>query len=213
MATSPRARPGTRRPRDREATQAALLTAARDLLDRRGVLAGITLSAVADEAGVNRGQIYQYFGSRRELLRAALASMSRERAQEATGHFDSPFRLRRRVVFDKAVERSAEIRLDALLALDGDTDLGLFPVYDEAVAAWRRDVERGDLPPDADVEMLHVLTASTYLGYVVFREAIAAETGIDPDELDERARTTYARMLDSLAALPTGRADEGEPGA
>lgn len=201
-------RSSTRRPRDRAATQAALLTAARTLIEREGVLAGVTLSAVADEAGVNRGQIYQYFGTRRDLLREALASMSYERGQSAES-FDTPFRTRRQVVFEKALERSAEIRLDALLALDGDTDLGLFPVYDEAIAAWRRDVDNGHLPRDADVELLHVLTASTYLGYVVFREAMAAETGIDADDLDERAQRAFARVLDSLTRHAPSTEGEG----
>lgn len=187
-----------RRPRDREATEARLLEAARRLLEREGVLAGVTLSKVADEAGVNRGQIYQYFGTRRQLLRAALASMSRQRAAEAD--FERPFRARRQAVFDKAIERNAEIRLDALLALDGDTDLGLFPVYDQAIEALERDVETGALPADADVEMLHVLTASTYLGYAVFREAMSAETGVPLTEMDDRARATFVRILDSVAA-------------
>lgn len=188
----------TRRPRDREATEARLLDAALRLIESEGVLAGVTLSKVADEAGVNRGQIYQYFGTRRHLLRAALASMSRQRADEAD--FDRPFHVRRQAVFDKAIERNAEIRLDALLALDGDTDLGLFPVYDQAIDAIRRDVEVGDLPADTDVEMLHVLTASTYLGYAVFRDALAEETGIPLPELDSRARAAFDRIVDAIAA-------------
>ena len=40
-----------------------------DGIERDGVLAGLNLQEVADEAGVNRGLVYRYFGSRRELLR------------------------------------------------------------------------------------------------------------------------------------------------
>lgn len=190
-----------RRPRDREATQARLLDAARRLIESEGVLAGVTLSKVADEAGVNRGQIYQYFGTRRHLLRAALASMSSQRADEAD--FAQPFRRRRMTAFDKAIERNAEIRLDALLALDGDTDLGLFPVYDRAIDALRQDVKAGALPADTDVELMHVLTAATYLGYAVFREAMAEETSIPLPELDSRARASFARIVDAVAGSGT----------
>ena len=34
------------------------------LIRRNGVLAGLNLREVADRAGVNRGNIYHYFGSR-----------------------------------------------------------------------------------------------------------------------------------------------------
>lgn len=195
-----------RRPRNRAATQEALLASARHLLERDGVLTGVSLREVADDAGVNRGQIYQYFGSRRDLLRAALASMSKQRAQEGRAQFNTPFRVRRRRAFEKALSRRAEVRLEALLAIDGETQLGLFPILEEALAASRRDVETGELPPDSDVELLHVMTASTYLGYAIFREAFADETGISLADLDERARAVYDRMLDALAAGPVNPA-------
>ena len=58
--------PSSTRPRtpNRPATEAALQTAALDLLERNGVLAGLNLREVADEAGVNRGLVYHYFGTR-----------------------------------------------------------------------------------------------------------------------------------------------------
>ena len=36
------------------------------------MLGGLNLREVAEAAGVNRGNIYHYFGSRQELLRAAI---------------------------------------------------------------------------------------------------------------------------------------------
>ncbi|HAM48545.1 MAG TPA: TetR family transcriptional regulator, partial [Alphaproteobacteria bacterium] len=54
----------TKRPAvDRGASEAALEAAALRLLRRHGVLAGLNLREVADEAGVNRGLVYHYFGS------------------------------------------------------------------------------------------------------------------------------------------------------
>src|SRR5690606_36581152 len=78
MATRPR----PTRPPDRAATEAALEQAALRLLERNGVLAGLNLREVADEAGVNRGLVYHYFGSRRDLLRAALGADVRERIRD-----------------------------------------------------------------------------------------------------------------------------------
>ena len=66
-------RPTPPRTPNRPATEAALQRAALDLLGRNGVLAGLNLREVADEAGVNRGLVYHYFGSRRDLLRARAA--------------------------------------------------------------------------------------------------------------------------------------------
>ncbi|MCP4004306.1 MAG: helix-turn-helix transcriptional regulator, partial [bacterium] len=57
---------------NRADTERRLIDAALDLIRRNGVLAGLNLREVADGAGVNRGNIYHYFGSRRELLRAAI---------------------------------------------------------------------------------------------------------------------------------------------
>src|SRR5262245_36628667 len=75
---SPRSRRSQRQP-DRAATEQALQKAALALLERNGVLAGLNLREVAEEAGVNRGLVYHYFGSRRALLRAALRSDIHER--------------------------------------------------------------------------------------------------------------------------------------
>jgi pimeloyl-ACP methyl ester carboxylesterase len=70
------------RARGREATEALLRDAALRLLDREGVLAGISLQDVADEAGLSRGLIDHYFGSRQALLRSALEARRRAAVEE-----------------------------------------------------------------------------------------------------------------------------------
>src|SRR3984893_2511578 len=64
-----------RRERDPEATQAAILAAARTLLARDGP-EGLSVVQVAHLAGVNRGTAYQYFPDRASLLHATVASVS-----------------------------------------------------------------------------------------------------------------------------------------
>ena len=58
--------------RSRADTEQKLIDVALELIRNKGVLAGLNLREVADGAGVNRGNIYHYFGSRQELLRSAI---------------------------------------------------------------------------------------------------------------------------------------------
>ena len=62
----------TRRPRDAQATQRRLLTAAIDEFSERG-LAGARVDRIADRAGANKRLIYNYFGTKDELFDAVLA--------------------------------------------------------------------------------------------------------------------------------------------
>ena len=79
----------TKTKQNRAETERRLIDAALDLIRRNGVLAGLNLREVADGAGVNRGNIYPYFGSRRELLRAAI-----NRRFEAVAKLRDTFRRR-----------------------------------------------------------------------------------------------------------------------
>jgi hypothetical protein len=58
--------------RDRRVTERRILDATWRLFDQDGPLAGINLQRVADEAGVNRSLVYQYLGTREDLVRTAL---------------------------------------------------------------------------------------------------------------------------------------------
>ena len=79
---------------DRAATEELRQDAALRLLDRDGVLSGLNLREVADEAGVNRGLVYHYFGSRAALQRRALRKTARERIGAISVARDMPFRER-----------------------------------------------------------------------------------------------------------------------
>lgn len=209
------ARPPRRR-RSREDTERELLDAALRLLDRDGVLGGIALRDVAKEAGVNHGQIYQYFGDRRTLLRAAINRLVTAAVPDPDRHWDRPFAERRRALWRRVLEdpdTARASRLEALLALDGDPRLTLFPAIDRTRAALERDRAGGELAPDADGEVMHALTAATYLGYSLFRDVIARDLGIDPADLDQRAARVYDQMLAGLTPAPPGTTGPGpDPG-
>ncbi|MEU9358416.1 TetR/AcrR family transcriptional regulator [Streptomyces sp. NPDC048301] len=192
--------------RSRQETEADLLAAARRLLDRDGVLAGINLREVAAEAGVNHGQIYQYFGTRQALLRAAASDLVERRVAEVDGHWELPFPERRQAMFHYRVEEPEVVRLEALLALDGDTGFSPLPRFEQTRESLDRDLHTGALPPDADAVAAHVMTAAAQMGYAIFREAYSRDTGIPLAELDERAGEAYARMVAGLAAPAAGDA-------
>ncbi|UDL97081.1 TetR/AcrR family transcriptional regulator [Streptomyces longhuiensis] len=198
MPDQPAAVPTKRRRRTRQETEADLLDAALRLLERDGTLAGITLREVAKEAGVNHGQIYQYFGDRQTLLRAAIGRLLDTQTLGAQNHWEKPFSERVRAMLRYALDQPQLLRLEALLALDGDPELTLFPELEHTKAALERDRRDGHLPEDADGLVMHAMTAATYLGYCIFREALARDLGLDPDELDQRASAVYDLMLDGL---------------
>ncbi|MFB7997570.1 TetR/AcrR family transcriptional regulator [Streptomyces sp. NPDC056002] len=194
------AAPAKRRRRTRQETEADLLDAALRMLERDGALAGITLREVAKEAGVNHGQIYQYFGDRQTLLRAAITRLIDTKVLGAQSHWDKPFTERRRAMLQYALEQPQLMRLEALLALDGDPELSLFPELNRTQKSLERDRREGELPEDADGLVMHAMTAATYLGYCIFRETIARDLGLEAEELDERASAVYDLMLDGLTA-------------
>lgn len=64
-----------RRPRDPVASRAVILDAAAGLPSRDGP-DGVTLSAVTELAGVNRGTAYQHFETREKLVDATMQMVS-----------------------------------------------------------------------------------------------------------------------------------------
>ncbi|MFJ6619672.1 TetR/AcrR family transcriptional regulator [Kitasatospora sp. NPDC091335] len=199
-----------RRRRSRQETEADLLDAARRLLRRDGVLTGVNLREIATEAGVNHGQIYQYYGSRQALLRASVADLvDRQVAEREAGFWDLPFAERRAEMFRHRIAEPEVVRLEALLALDGDEGVNPLPRFAQTRRSLERDRREGALPPDSDPVAAHVMAAATLVGYVIFREAYARGTGIPLDELDERAERAYARMVAGLTGDSPSEARNG----
>ncbi|MGC5532606.1 TetR/AcrR family transcriptional regulator [Streptomyces sp. SR-10] len=192
-----------RRRRSREETEADLLAAARTLLERDGVLAGVNLREIATEAGVNHGQIYQYFGSRQSLLRAAAADLVERQAKDRDGHWERPFAERRLAMFQHRLDEPELVKLEALLALDRDDSFSPLPRFPQTLQSLERDKADGSLPQDADAVAAHVMTAAAVMGYAIFREAYARDTGLPLDELDERAARAFGLMISGLATPPS----------
>lgn len=182
---------------DRAATEAALEAAALRLLARDGVLAGLNLREVAAEAEVSRGLVYHYFGSRQDLLRAALRSDARRRFAEVAETASLPFRERFSRFLSTMVRHRRAVNLVTLLVQDGDKSLRTMPMREGTLQVLARDVEQGHLD-DVDLDAVHIATVSLAYGYVLYRERFAAELGVGVTELDRRFATIADRMLAGL---------------
>ena len=192
--------PSRTRPPDRAATEAALQKAALALVERNGVLAGLNLREVAEEAGVNRGLVYHYFGSRRDLLRAALRSDAEERLSDAAPGFGLPAAARYSRFLRTFVGHRRAAMLATLLTLDGDDSLHAVPDLQGARGRLARDVAEGALPADIDIDAVHIAMSALVYGYLVFRERFADELGAEPLDLDEQVATVVEQMIGGLVS-------------
>ena len=185
--------------RTKEETQADLRRAALELLDKRGPLAGLSMSEVADVAKVNRVQIYQYFGTREALLISAISEMlgSSEPARRELRKL--PFIKRRLAMMDHFITQPKLFELETLLVQHDDEDLDIFPELNFAQESLERDVAEGELPADADLIPAHIMTSAAYKGYCIYRNSAAKSTGIPVEELDIRAREIFRLMLEGIA--------------
>jgi AcrR family transcriptional regulator len=173
-----------------------LESAALDLVRENGILAGLNLREVADRIGVNRGLVYHYFGSRRDLLRSALRRRGGQLASRLTqGREGRRFRERLLADFREVAATPEGYRLITLLVLDGDPRVRTVPMRDQSLGLLRADVERGDLPEDTDIEALWITLVSLISAYSLFRERFASEFAIPAGELDDRV----AAVLDQFA--------------
>jgi AcrR family transcriptional regulator len=190
----------TPRTPNRPATEAALQTAALDLLERNGVLAGLNLREVADEAGVNRGLVYHYFGTRRDLLRSALRRDVEQRLADFAPGLELPAAARYERLLRTALDHRQAMILALLLVLDGDKAVRMIPDADVVHDRLDRDIDEGELPPDVDTTALHAAVASLVYGYTALRDRLADELSVGPGALDERVASTLGRMVRHLAA-------------
>jgi AcrR family transcriptional regulator len=188
-------------------TRDALMDAAIELLEARGVLAGLNLREVADRVGVTPANIYHLFGSRQGLLRAALQRETDLLALAVAEAADLPYVERRLRMFD-VVSSRPRLALTALLALDGDADFEPFPYLGSTLTTYGDQQRAGALPPDLDIEAAHVLGLATSIGIAIYGDAAARQLGLGPEELRDRIRAVFETMLDTLVAEPDAARSE-----
>ena len=179
---------------DRARTEQALEDAALALLEREGVLAGLNLQKVADEAGVNRGLVYHYFGSRRDLLRKALRRNALAWGAHIGTFLELSPRERARTFMRAMIQYPRTAKLVLLLAIDGDRTFRMV----DARPSGARDDSNSGYPPGVDVEALNTIVASFVFAYAVRRTTFAREQGVPVKELDARVEETLVQLIDRL---------------
>ena len=153
-----------RRPRDPVATREVILEAARALLARDGP-EGLSVSAVAALAGVNRGTAYQHFETREKLAEATNRSVSDQLFHAAFG--DPETVKERRVeevdvwkltttLADFAVDNPVLCRIWFLQLLASD-EPAQDPFWREYVVSLRRFAETDLAKPGIDHEVMAML--------------------------------------------------------
>ncbi len=154
MATKTNTKTNTKTKQNRAETERRLIDAALDLIRRKGVLAGLNLREVADGAGVNRGNIYHYFGSRRELLRAAINRRFEAVVESLTADRRGASFVERRLRAFRTADTIHDSQLRALLVIDGDETVDPMPRYEGALSQLRQDVIDGEIDRAHDLEAM-----------------------------------------------------------
>jgi AcrR family transcriptional regulator len=197
---------GTEQPRkaasrkpDRADAEAELMAAAVRLLKRDGVLVGLNMQEVANEAGLNRGLIHHYFGSRRSLLRAGIArSIEDVMPVHETWRHRSP-KKKRLAHFREYCSKHFFPHMTALLALDGDESLEPIAFAKERLEDFEREQAEGYFADDVDLPAMLAVWEASLIGYSVIREAASRQLGIPLATLDKRVLAMLERQQGALA--------------
>lgn len=184
----------------REAAEGALMDAAWRLLRRDGVLAGLNMNEVAEEARVNRGLIHRWFGSRRELLRAAIRRKQEGLAGAVGASFDRSVNRRTSWAIRQYVADPSYAEMVMLLSLDGDEQFDPIPYLDTRLERFRAEKTAGVWTDDADPVALSVLWDVLLNGYFTMRRPVARQTGLSVEALDRRVFTAVGRFYSAYRA-------------
>ena len=192
----------TKTKQNRAETERRLIDAALDLIRRNGVLAGLNLREVADGAGVNRGNIYHYFGSRRELLRAAITRRFEAVVESLLADRRGASFVERRL----RTFRSTDTSPGQPTARPARHRRGRHRRPDAAIRGGaqrlRQDVIDGDIDRAHDLEALQVALSALLRGYRIFREPYAKRIDTDVDDLDKRIAEIVRTWLEAVAEPP-----------
>jgi len=204
--TAPRrkARKRTGSPRDRDATVAAIVAAATELMARKGP-DGFGLAELGDRAGVSFGLIHRYFGGKAGLLKETLRQPFARQLARVLGLYDgratdkSPAPLVD--LLFAAQERNPDyVRLIAWGILTELLTEDVFATHRETVGrlldSYRRDLDAIGAD-DVDARAVAALLLTATLGFQLFRPML--ESLLEPDASFDAAYQRHLEMaLDSF---------------
>jgi AcrR family transcriptional regulator len=187
--------PPSPRPRGRAEVVAALLDAARTLIAERGP--DVALRDIAERANVNFGLIYQYVGTKEQLLQEVYLRAARDAAARLAEaeHLDEALAML--MTFGDGTTA----RLVAWAALGGVQSHDLFrdsPALDVLARLTVRDAATsGRTVTLEDARVLAALAMAVALGWRLFGGVALTAAGLDgahPDRYDDRIRSHLAQL-------------------
>lgn len=190
---------------DRDLTMRRMERAAQELLQEHGVLAGLNLREVADRAGVNRGLVYHYFGSRRALLRSSLRRTF-EVTADRLAYPSEPKPVSKvlpRLWRAAATEYRERWRTALLLLLDRD-DIRVSGNWPRTKGVIDEARSMGLVSDDVDARTLFAIHWSLVYGYSAIRERVAHEQNLEPETVDARVEAMLERMYGALDGPKAG---------
>lgn len=158
------------RPRDSAIDDAVLAATLRHLATDG--FEGLALSAVAADAGTTRAALYRRWPNKEELVVAALATVAATSAGSSCG---DPYQdlVAELEAFAAAITAANSLSVVGVMLTDGVSarvagryrESVVVPRRRRLTACFERGVEQGDLPADADIEVVvPMLTGSWYAG-------------------------------------------------
>jgi AcrR family transcriptional regulator len=165
-----RTRPG--RPRD-QGIDRTVLEVARRHLAANG-LSGLSITAVAEEAGTTRPAIYRRWATKREIVEAAILSLDDPAAPAPSGQPATDL-INDLGQLQQFASTTSATALAGVMLTDG-ADPHLRALFREHVVMPGRrrirgylhaGVEAGQLAPDADIEIAHPLPSGSWLAHAL----------------------------------------------
>ena len=177
--------PARGRPRDRGADDRILLAAFEQLV--RVGYGGLSMEAVAAEAGVAKTTVYRRYPTKRDLVVAAL--------REETPFPPAPADLPAREALERFVRQaittlidSGAVRILGSLLVEDQREPGLLDVFRQRilgprraiiVAMLQRGIERGEIRPDMDPLVVTEMIAGAVFGHHVILGLTATDDWVD----------------------------------
>lgn len=197
------ARPGKARrrtgtPRDRDATVAAIVAAATELMAKKGP-DGFGLAELGDRAGISFGLIHRYFGGKAGLLKETLRQPFARQLARVLDLYTGAEAARSpeplvSLLFSAQARAPHYVRLIAWGILTELLTEDVFATHRESVTrlldGYRRDLDAAGVD-DVDTRAVAALILTATLGFQLFRPMLESllETGADFE-------TSYRRHLE-----------------
>lgn len=208
-ANGAKARRRTGTPRDRDATVAAIVAAATELMAKKGP-DGFGLAELGDRAGVSFGLIHRYFGGKAGLLKETLRQPFARQLARVFGLYTGVEAARSpeplvSLLFSAHARAPHYVRLIAWGILTELLTEDVFATHREVVTRlldeYRKNLASAGIT-DVDARAVAALVLTATLGFQLFRPMLASLL-----ETDDDFEATYRRHLEmALEAFRRPRA-------